>query len=100
VPVVTASLPSARWLRDDLRTDAPESTADQILVLADRAVDYVPAIRRLTSDGQELAGDSRAKNCIPFAEKHSWPRRAEGFAAAIGLLPSSLTADSRDPGNS
>jgi len=77
---VTASLPSARWLRDDLRTDAPESTADQILVLADRAVDYVPAIRRLTSDGQELAGDSRAKNCIAFAEKHSWPRRAEAFA--------------------
>lgn len=88
VPVVTATLPSARWLHDDLKADDSGSAADQILLLVDRAADYVPAIRRLTDGDQAFTKASRAKSCIAFAERHSWPRRAEAFAAAIGIVPS------------
>jgi teichuronic acid biosynthesis glycosyltransferase TuaH len=96
VPVVSASLPAARWLLDDLKADDSGSAADHIIMLADRAADYVPAIRRLTSDSAVL-GNSRAKNCIAFAERHSWPRRAEAFAAAIGLVPSRPSTSDESP---
>jgi teichuronic acid biosynthesis glycosyltransferase TuaH len=87
--VVTADLPSARWLRGELLVDVSETAAGQILSLAGSPDDYVAAIRRLTEDGSSIPPDVRSGLCVAFAEKHSWPRRAEDFAAQIGLLPSS-----------
>jgi teichuronic acid biosynthesis glycosyltransferase TuaH len=93
LPVVTANLPSAQWLRGELLVDAPEPAADEVLLLAESPDDYVAAIQRLTRDPSSISPEVRSGLCVAFAEKHSWPRRAEDFAAQIGLLPS-LT----DPG--
>ena len=76
VPVVTANLPAARWLYDGLKADEAGSPDSRILILADRASDYVPAISAMIADKQEFSADSISKKCIAFAEKHSWPRRA------------------------
>lgn len=84
IPVVSSDLPASRWLREDLSTGVSGEAADQILVLAGSAADFIPAIRRLADDDGEPA-DARAKNCIAFAERHSWSRRAAEFAAAIGI---------------
>jgi teichuronic acid biosynthesis glycosyltransferase TuaH len=86
VPVVSASLPATRWLSDDLCADGAECPGGRILMLADRACDYVPAISELLSDRQKFSADCIAKNCISFAERHSWPCRAQALATAIGLI--------------
>ena len=86
VPAVSASLPAARWLRDGLQADESGSSSGRILMLADRACDYVPAISALIGDKQEFSPDAISKSCVAFAEKHSWSRRAEALAAAIGLI--------------
>ena len=96
LPVVTADLPAARWLRDDLTTEMSDDVADQILVLAAGRANFVAAVRRMVA-GRSLAGADRglersdqpgpSRLCIAFAERHSWARRAEIFASAIGLLP-------------
>jgi teichuronic acid biosynthesis glycosyltransferase TuaH len=96
LPVVTADLPAARWLRDDLMAETPEDIADQILVLAAGRADFVAAVRRMAAS-RSLANADRdlgrsdhlgpSPRCIAFAERHSWARRAEMLASAIGLLP-------------
>lgn len=96
VPVVSADLPAARWLRADLASGEHAAEADQILALARGNADFAEAIRRIAASecycapgGRGAAGDSRdqvgARRCRAFAARHTWPRRAEAFAAAIGL---------------
>jgi teichuronic acid biosynthesis glycosyltransferase TuaH len=80
-PVVSSSLPAMRWLRADLEKAVPTEQADRILLLADDGDAFAKAIQETTT------GDRDADSCINFAERHSWTRRAEQFAAAIGLLP-------------
>lgn len=80
VPVVTSSLPAARWLHADLAASVPAGVADQILACADDGQGFVRAIRAMTAGGPEAAGRR-----IEFAHRHSWTRRAELFAAEIGL---------------
>jgi teichuronic acid biosynthesis glycosyltransferase TuaH len=85
IPAVSANLPAARWLRDDLGMGKDESSDGRILMLADHAGDYISAIGTLMDEREELSADSISKSCVAFAEKHSWLHRAEVMASAIGL---------------
>jgi teichuronic acid biosynthesis glycosyltransferase TuaH len=80
IPVVATSLPATQWLKADLEETLPEHLSNQVLVLADNGQDYISAIRTLAAGRREAAN-----HCIAFAERHSWSRRAERFAAEIGL---------------
>jgi teichuronic acid biosynthesis glycosyltransferase TuaH len=107
LPVVSADLPTARWLRADLMHAETAATADQVLALARDNADYVAAIRRIVADESYLGGvgvsqpgygrnRTRADRCIAFAARHTWPRRAEAFASAIGLsVPDVQTVSSK-----
>jgi teichuronic acid biosynthesis glycosyltransferase TuaH len=96
LPVVSADLPTARWLRADLARAENGVTADQILALARSTDEFANAIRRMVSGENDAArvncspsgrdpNQTRADQCIALAARHSWPRRAEAFASAIGL---------------
>ncbi len=110
LPVVSADLPAARWLRADLLHAEPAAPADLILALARDNADYVAAIRRIVPGERYLGragvsqpgyggNRSRADRCIAFAARHTWPRRAETFAAAIGLpVPDVHTVGSKGEG--
>ena len=97
VPVVSADLPAARWLRADLASGEHGGEADQILALARCNADFADAIRRIAAGecscppghrGSAVRGRDHggAERCRAFAARHTWPRRADDFAAAIGLL--------------
>jgi teichuronic acid biosynthesis glycosyltransferase TuaH len=85
LPVVTADLPAAKWLRSELSADTPADVADRILVLAKRSQDYVIAVRKMTAAGPDMT-----RSRIAFAEKHSWTRRAGQLAKELGLPPTSV----------
>lgn len=84
IPVVSSDLPASRWLREDLKTGTSESHADEVLMLAENSADFVSAVRRLIGSAADFR-DARAKSCVSFAERYSWPRLAADFAAAIGI---------------
>jgi teichuronic acid biosynthesis glycosyltransferase TuaH len=90
-PVVSADLPAARWLREDLEQQEQAADADQMLVLVPKVEDYVGAIRRVVSTSmpawkRAAAPDQTvADRCRAFAAGHTWARRAEALAFAIGL---------------
>jgi len=95
-PVVSTGLRSAQWLKADLATRELETDNEQILALADDAASFVGAVRSLaggTGDpvdakyppGTGRVTQARADKCRTFAEGHSWSRRADAFASAIGL---------------
>ena len=96
VPVVSSDIPAAHWLRADLTRGEQARWADRIMVLANNSADFVNAIRRLAaSDSPAAAGGgfpsvatkvpARASQCMAFAARHTWERRANSFAAVIGL---------------
>ncbi len=96
VPVVSTDIPAARWLHADLTRGEQARSADRIMVLASNSADFVNAIRRIAaSDSPAAAGGSfhgvatkdptRGSQCIAFAARHSWERRANSFASVIGL---------------
>jgi teichuronic acid biosynthesis glycosyltransferase TuaH len=96
VPVVSADIPAAHWLRADLARGEQAGWADRIMVLASNGADFVKAIRRIAaSDSPYTAGPgfpsvatkdlTRASQCIAFAARHTWERRANSFASVIGL---------------
>jgi teichuronic acid biosynthesis glycosyltransferase TuaH len=93
-PVVSTDLPSSRWLRDDLAR--ADQAADHIMALASTPTDVVAAVRRIarepgnpahTDGGAAAPGSelSRSDRCRAFAAQHSWARRADVLAAAIGF---------------
>jgi teichuronic acid biosynthesis glycosyltransferase TuaH len=95
-PAVSIDLPAARWLREDLARSDQAAFAEQILTLAGSPEEFIAALRRVAGDPSSPAsassgpdrtglGPSIADHCKAFAERHSWSRRAEAFAAAIGL---------------
>jgi teichuronic acid biosynthesis glycosyltransferase TuaH len=105
-PVVSTDLRSARWLRDDLARSDQSHVADQILALANGSDEFVAAMRRMTRDSHALAdvgydrhpapdssGLVRAAQCRAFADRHSWSRRADAFAALLGLAGAGLHTD-------
>jgi teichuronic acid biosynthesis glycosyltransferase TuaH len=110
VPVVSTDIPAARWLRADLTRGEQARWADRIMLLAGNSADFVNAIRRIAasdrpsaaSDRPSAASDrpsaagggfpgivakdpTRASQCIAFAARHTWERRANSFASVIGL---------------
>jgi teichuronic acid biosynthesis glycosyltransferase TuaH len=96
VPVVSANIPAARWLRADLTRGEQAPWADRIMLLADGSADFVDAVRRIAvSDSLAAPGGgfpsvtakdpARASQCIAFAARHTWERRASSFASLIGL---------------
>jgi teichuronic acid biosynthesis glycosyltransferase TuaH len=87
VPVASTDLPTAQWLRADADRRFGREAASQIMILARLPADFVEAVRAITGaiplDSRDL--DVRQR-CASFAAGHSWPRRAEALAAAIGLI--------------
>jgi teichuronic acid biosynthesis glycosyltransferase TuaH len=93
-PAVSTALPAARWLLDDLTRSHHEALPDRILALADDHVTFIDALRHIVGDpgkpaqtGCGLADreSAHAERCRAFAARHSWSRRADALAAAIGL---------------
>lgn len=93
-PVVSSDLPATRWLRDDLGESEQAGKADQILSLVSANPEFPDAIRRMFAverqsrpgSGHEAGHDQeRAGWCREFAARHTWPRRADMLAAAIGM---------------
>jgi teichuronic acid biosynthesis glycosyltransferase TuaH len=93
-PAVSTALPTARWLHDDLLCANQGTAPDRILALANDREAFINALRRIAGDpGKADAGSSgaagmeppQAEPCRAFAARHSWSRRADTLAAAIGL---------------
>jgi teichuronic acid biosynthesis glycosyltransferase TuaH len=97
LPVVSADLPGARWLLDDLtRADAAPG---QILTLASTPAGVVAAVRAMAvaprdpaqadAPAPAAAQDElrRADRCRVFAARHSWARRGDALAEALGFRP-------------
>jgi teichuronic acid biosynthesis glycosyltransferase TuaH len=93
LPVVSTDLPGSRWLQEDLVSSDP-AAASQLMALASGGTDFAAAARRLAGKpgsaatakrSHEPGGAARAAAARAFAGRHSWPRRAEVLAAAIGL---------------
>jgi teichuronic acid biosynthesis glycosyltransferase TuaH len=86
IPVVSADLPAARWLRADADR-LLGSEADRVMLLAQSPAEFVDAVRALAKASSPDSGDPAvAQLCVDIAAEHSWPRRAQALAAAIGLL--------------
>ncbi len=96
VPVVSTDIPAAHWLRADLTRGEQARWADRLMVLAGNSADFVNAIYRIAASGSPAAaGDgipsiatndlARASQCVAFAARHTWERRASSFASVIGL---------------
>ena len=90
-PVVSTALPAARWLHDDLLRAGQGTSPDHILTLVSDRETFVNALRRIVGDPKSAdreasgAGPTHAERCRAFAARHSWSRRADALAAAIGL---------------
>jgi teichuronic acid biosynthesis glycosyltransferase TuaH len=96
LPVVSADLPAARWLRAELAQEETADTVDRVFGLARNDAEYVEAIRRMLARqdhleqgdvGTEMAGSDQAISniCMRFAARHTWACRAETLASTIGL---------------
>jgi teichuronic acid biosynthesis glycosyltransferase TuaH len=98
LPVVSTDLPGSQWLRDSLASSDP-AHADQLMALTSDPGEFVAAVRRLAGGPGSQAGPrgaaapgpepSRSAAARTFAGQHSWPRRADAFAEAIGLRTAS-----------
>ena len=91
-PVVSTDLPGARWLLDDLARAGLTMTGErpaEIMTLASTPGEFVGAVRRMVpGPGAEPEQEqARREQCRAFATRHSWARRADAMAAAIGLTP-------------
>jgi teichuronic acid biosynthesis glycosyltransferase TuaH len=94
LPVVSTDLPGSRWLQEDFVSSDP-AAASQLMALASGKTEFAAAVRRLAGEPGTPAtteprpgpgGDTaRAASARAFADRHSWPRRADALAAAIGL---------------
>jgi teichuronic acid biosynthesis glycosyltransferase TuaH len=89
-PVVSTDLPGARWLLDDLaragRAVAGQGPAE-IMTLASTPAEFVSAARRMVPGPRGGKEQARREQCRAFATRHSWARRADALAAAIGFTP-------------
>lgn len=96
-PVVSTDLPATRWLLDDLARSSQAARSAQILVAANRPAEFVAAIRSLVGApatpeaSATISGTvfqaAAAAACRDFAVRHSWSRRVDALAEAIGLRP-------------
>jgi teichuronic acid biosynthesis glycosyltransferase TuaH len=107
-PVVATSLPAAVWLRADLAQSDLSDSADRILALADDTAGFIKAVRDIAGEPGHPRQDAAppaeldAELCRSFAGRHTWSRRADALAAAIGLTanhdrPSDVLTVASDP---
>ena len=75
-PVVSTDLPASRWLLDNPGAHTGE------LSVASGPGDFVAAVSVATAAG---GTNELAARCRALAARHSWQRRVEEFAAAVGL---------------
>jgi len=95
-PVVSTDLPGARWLLEDLARAGPAVTGEppaEIMTLASTPAEFVSAVHRMVPGPRGGEEQARREQCRAFATRHSWARRADALAAAIGFRPA--TAESR-----
>jgi teichuronic acid biosynthesis glycosyltransferase TuaH len=96
LPVVSTDLPGSRWLRDSL-AGSDAAHAGQLMALTSDPAEFVAAVRRLAGApgaGTEVRGKPPlADRARAFAAEHSWTRRADALAAAIGLRTASPQPD-------
>ena len=96
LPVVSTDLPGSRWLRDSL-AGSDAAHAGQLMALTSDPAEFVAAVRRLAGAPgarTEVRGEPRlADRARAFAAEHSWTRRADALAAAIGLRTASPQPD-------
>ena len=76
--VVATDLPAIRWLVEQA------AGRDGLIEVASEPADYAAAVERALSTGREAEAVARRR---AFAAEHSWARRAEAFAAALGVAP-------------
>jgi teichuronic acid biosynthesis glycosyltransferase TuaH len=89
-PVVSTDLPGARWLLADLaRADraVTDERPSEIMTLASTPAEFVSAVRRMVPGPRGAQEQARRERCRAFAARHSWARRADALAAAIGMTP-------------
>jgi teichuronic acid biosynthesis glycosyltransferase TuaH len=90
IPVVSADLPTARWLHAELAQSDP-GEPDEVMALASGPAEFAARVAGITrarsTAGGPAAGDAgpQAARCAAFAAQHSWPRRARALAAEIGV---------------
>jgi glycosyltransferase involved in cell wall biosynthesis len=97
LPVACTDLPGSRWLWDDLNRSDPGAAAGLMVLTSDHA-EFLAGIRRLvgepaSQDAGRALPAALAARAQAFAERHSWPRRADALAAAMGLTAPSRQAD-------
>jgi teichuronic acid biosynthesis glycosyltransferase TuaH len=88
-PVVSTDLPGARWLLDDLAAAGLAVTGErhaEIMTLASTPDEFVSAVRRMVAGPREQE-QARRGQCRAFAARHSWARRGDAMASALGLTP-------------
>jgi len=76
--VVATDLPAIRWLVEQA------AGRQGLIEVASEPADYAAAVERALSTGREAEAVARRR---AFAAEHSWARRAEAFAAALGVAP-------------
>jgi teichuronic acid biosynthesis glycosyltransferase TuaH len=89
-PVVSTDLPGARWLLADLARAGRAVTDErpaEIMTLASTPAEFVSAVRRMVPGPRGAQEQARRERCRAFATRHSWARRADAMAAAIGMTP-------------
>ncbi|SDI65038.1 teichuronic acid biosynthesis glycosyltransferase TuaH [Actinokineospora alba] len=81
-PAVSSDLPASRWLADGAGETLPLDSS--MLSIASTAADFAAAVT-------QAAALPRTPEVVEarqrFAARHSWSRRGDVFAAAIGLIP-------------
>jgi hypothetical protein len=84
--VVSTDLPAARWLLADA-VDAGIDPDGLLSVLPGRPAEFAAAVATVAAAaaaGGPQTADLMARRRA-YAARHSWPRRADAFAQAIGL---------------
>ncbi|MGO9221533.1 MAG: glycosyltransferase [Streptosporangiaceae bacterium] len=87
-PVVSTDLPGARWLLEDLARAGLAVTGQppaDIMTLASTPAGFATAVRRMVPGPHAGQEQARRERCRAFAIRHSWSRRADALAAAIGF---------------
>jgi hypothetical protein len=57
------------------------------MTLASTPAEFVSAVRRMVPGPRGAQEQARRERCRAFAARHSWARRADALAAAIGMTP-------------
>jgi teichuronic acid biosynthesis glycosyltransferase TuaH len=99
-PVVSTDLPGARWLLPALSRAGLAVTRERpadIMTLASTPAEFVSAVSRMVPGPREEQEQARREQCRAFAARHSWARRADALAAAIGFTPAGPRPGRRVP---